>query len=68
MTKKQKKMLRRILIAAVLFFPLLILEKTGQLEALLAGMSGGTAGAGGIAETPDDLLRRFGPDAPDGAR
>ena len=48
MTKKQKKMLRRILIAAVLFFPLLILEKTGQLNALLKGMSGGTAGMGGI--------------------
>ena len=48
MTKKQKKMLRRIIIAAVLFFPLLILEKTGQLNAILAGMSGGTAGAGGI--------------------
>ena len=44
MTKKQKKMLRRIIIAAVLFFPLLILQKTGQLDALLAGMSGGTAG------------------------
>ena len=48
MTKKQKKMLRRILIAAVLFFPLLILQKTGQLDALLKGMSGGTAGMGGI--------------------
>ena len=48
MTKKQKKMLRRIIIAAVLFFPLLILEKTGQLDAFLKGMSGGTAGVSGI--------------------
>ena len=52
MTKKQKKMLRRILIAAVLFFPLLILQKTGRLDGLPALKSGFPVAAGALFAVP----------------